>query len=146
MFWRCDLAYPITPKSGPLPGISTLLDASRAMTRDLPKGYLKRTHWREAGWAVMRAVESGEAEHIKAATERLVHALGHEGWLERARSDVAVARLQGMLRAIDQPLRACMEAEPLRASLKLIPGSKGKPAASAQWSLPSAVAGERRVG
>jgi hypothetical protein len=126
MFWSCDLAFPITPKSGPLRAIDTLLDASRAMTRELPAGYLKRPHWREAGWAVIKAVDSGQAEDIKQATELLVRAVDSEGWLQRSPKDLAAARLQGFLRAMEQPLRSCIVAEARRATLKLIPGSKGK--------------------
>jgi hypothetical protein len=130
MFWGCDLAFPITPKSGPLRAIGTLLDASRTMTRDLPAGYLKRPHWRQAGWAVMKAVDSGQAEDIKRATELLVCAFEHEGWLQRSPKDLAAARLQILLRAMEYPLRACMAVEARRAKLTLIVGSKGKSSSS----------------
>jgi len=130
MFWCCDLAFPITPKSGPLPAIGTLLDASRMLTRELPAGYLKRSHWRAAGWAVMQAVDSGRAEDIKEATELLVRAVEGEGWLQRSAKDLAAVRLQSLLRAMEQPLRACMEVETRRARLTLIVGSKAKPASS----------------
>jgi hypothetical protein len=110
MFWGCDLAFPITPKSGPLRAIGTLLDARRTMTRDLPAGYLKRplaTSW----LGMMKAVDSGQAEDIKRATELLVCAFEHEGWLQRSPKDLAVARLQILLRAMEYPLRACMAVE-----------------------------------
>jgi hypothetical protein len=35
--WSKQIAYTITPKSG--------LDANRALTNDLPNGFLKRDHW-----------------------------------------------------------------------------------------------------
>jgi hypothetical protein len=48
----------------------------------LPSGCLKRPHWRDAGWAVMKAADSGRADDIKAATELIVRAFEHEGWLQ----------------------------------------------------------------
>jgi hypothetical protein len=140
MFWCSDLAFPITPKSGPLRAIGTLLDASRAMTRDLPAGYLKRPYWRQAGWEVMKAVDSGQAEDIKRATELLVCAFEHEGWLQRSPKDLAAARLQGLLRAMEQPLRACMGVEARVAKLTLIVGSKSKSATSSPASEQRTVA------
>jgi hypothetical protein len=126
MFWTSELTFPITPKSGPLRGIGTLLDASRALTRDLPSGYLKRPHWRDAGWAVMKAADSGQADDIKAATELIVRAYEREGWLQRSPAELGLVRLHGLLRAIEQPLRGCMADEDPRARLTLIRGARGK--------------------
>ena len=52
--WHESLAYRVTPKSGPLGAMETLLDANRAISsRCLPVGSLKTEHWRKAGWALV---------------------------------------------------------------------------------------------
>jgi hypothetical protein len=80
-YWDQPLTYLITPKSGPLPQMSSLLDANRALTGNLPDGFLKRPHWLRAGQALVSAAETGESADIKVAFESIVIALDEEGWL-----------------------------------------------------------------
>ena len=83
MHWDKDLAFLITPKSGPMRAMKTLLDANRAVSYDLPTGWLRRMHWRRAGWRLIEAADSGAPADIRMATELLVEALDHEGWMSR---------------------------------------------------------------
>jgi hypothetical protein len=77
--WSADLAFRISPKSGPMRVMNTLIDANRAITQDLPAGYLKqKPYWRQAGWAVFRAAETGLSANVRAATEALVQAADRE--------------------------------------------------------------------
>jgi hypothetical protein len=64
--------------------MQTLLDANRAMSKDLPFGYLRRRHWLTAGEAVVNAAETGTEKDIKIATDGLLNALEAEGWMTRA--------------------------------------------------------------
>ena len=83
MHWHEELTFRIARKSGPLRVMSTLLDANRAITQDLPAGYLKRPHWLKAGQALIKAAESGVPADIAVATELLVQAVEHEGWMHK---------------------------------------------------------------
>jgi hypothetical protein len=77
------LAYRVTPKSGPVRAMSTLLDANHGLSKDLPSRYLARPHWLAAGKLLVRAAESGGTLDVLLATEALVHALELEGWMSR---------------------------------------------------------------
>ena len=79
-YWDQPLTCVITPKSGPLPQMSSLLDANRALTGNLPHGFLKRPHWLKAGQALMTAAETGASSDIDTAFETIVIALDEEGW------------------------------------------------------------------
>jgi hypothetical protein len=81
--WNAKLAYLITPKSGPVRAMDTLLDANHAITQDLPVGWLRRPHWGAAGKLLLAAAERGEPEDIAAVTDALLAAIEHEGWMER---------------------------------------------------------------
>jgi hypothetical protein len=83
MHWTKELTYTITPKSGPMRGMSTLIDANRAISEDLPKGFLKRHHWLAAGKLLVHASETGRDADIKRATDELVNAVQREGWMSR---------------------------------------------------------------
>ena len=85
MHWEKQLAYRISPKSGPLRVMETLLDANRAMIYDLPTGLLGREHWRAAGWRLVQAAQTGGDLEIALATELLVTALVYEGWMTSIR-------------------------------------------------------------
>jgi hypothetical protein len=117
MFWTMELAFRITPKSGPVRAMNTLLDASRAITQDLPIGHIKRQHWRDAGWAVFKAGDSGGSPDIRTATELLVQAMTSEGWMHRDARSFRAERLQEYLNAMETPLRHCMA----------VPVSRGRP-------------------
>jgi hypothetical protein len=82
-YWDQPLTFMITPKSGPLPQMSSLIDANRALTGNLPNGFLKRPHWLRAGQALVSAAETGKAADIEVAFESIVIALDEEGWLAR---------------------------------------------------------------
>ena len=83
--WSKQLAYTITPKSGPMRRMETMLDANHALTNDLPEGFLKRDHWLAAGKLLVQASETGAEKDVKQATEELVKAIEREGWMSRAR-------------------------------------------------------------
>ena len=100
MHWGKELAYLITPKHGPLRSLDTLLQAKQAILEDLPKGYMKRPHWRAAGWAILRAADSGTDEEIKRASDVLLQAATAEGWMTRRKPEpepVAPAQVQSRL-------------------------------------------------
>ena len=90
--WDEPLAYVITPKSGPLRKMVSLLDANRALIGELPKGYLKRAHWLRAGQALVTAAETGGSKDIEWAFEAIVAALDEEGWLPQGASRVPPPR------------------------------------------------------
>ena len=81
MHWDKQLAYRISPKSGPLRAMETLLDANHALSHDLPPGALSRDHWRAAGWRVVNAARTGDHLEVVMATELIVTALVYEGWM-----------------------------------------------------------------
>jgi len=84
MHWSKQLAYTITPKSGPMRSMETLLDANRALSNDLPKGFLKRDNWLAAGKLLVHASETGAAADIQRATDELLKVVESEGWMSRA--------------------------------------------------------------
>jgi hypothetical protein len=81
--WDEPLTYVITPKSGPLRKMVSLLDANRALIGELPRGYLKRAHWLKAGQALVTAAGTGGSRDFEWAFEAIVAALDEEGWLPR---------------------------------------------------------------
>jgi hypothetical protein len=83
MHWEKKLAYTITPKSGPMRSMETLLDANHALSGDLPKGFLRRRHWLDAGKILVEAAETGANPIIREATEKLLAAIETEGWMSR---------------------------------------------------------------
>jgi hypothetical protein len=84
MHWNKELTYWITPKSGPMRGMATLIDANHALSRDLPIGYLKRIHWFDVANLLVQAAESGREEDVRVATDELLRAVEQEGWMNRA--------------------------------------------------------------
>ena len=107
-YWNKPLTSLITPKSGPLPQMASLLDANRALIDKLPRGYLKRAHWLRAGQALLTAAETGESGDIEMAFEAIFEALSKEGWLSRGISITAPLRSKP---PPSEPLRR----EPLRS-------------------------------
>ena len=83
MHWGQELAYTITPKSGPMRKMETLLDANRALSSDLPRAYLHRQHWLDAGNTLVAAAETGHPEAVREATEKLLAAINAERWMTR---------------------------------------------------------------
>ena len=83
MNWNKELAYWISPKSGPLRSLGTLLDANHALSQDLPRTFLRRPHWLAAGAFLVQAAESGSDKDIQRATDGLLRAIELEGWMNR---------------------------------------------------------------
>lgn len=87
LYWDKALSFEITPKSGPVRKMVTLLDARSAMVHDLPPRSTKKPHWLRAGMAIVAASESGTYSDIRAATDALADALDAEGWMDVAPSE-----------------------------------------------------------
>jgi hypothetical protein len=81
LFWEKPLSFEITPKSGPVRRLVTLLDARSAMVHDLPPRSTRKPHWLRAGMLIVAASESGAYSDIRAATEAMADALDTEGWM-----------------------------------------------------------------
>ncbi len=60
-----------------------LIDANHALSQDLPLAYLRRRHWLEAGNLLVEATTTGKGADVERATEKLLFAIEHEGWMER---------------------------------------------------------------
>jgi hypothetical protein len=84
MSWNAELAFLVTPKSGPLRPMRTLVDAARTLVDDLPQTYRRRSYWISVRQFVLRAAGTGSALDIRLATDALVCALELEGWMTRA--------------------------------------------------------------
>ena len=63
--------------------METLIDANHGLSQDLPLAYLRRRHWLEAGNLLVEAATTGENADVELATEKLLFAIEHEGWMER---------------------------------------------------------------
>ena len=63
--------------------METLIDANHALSKDLPLAYLRRQHWLEAGNLLVEAATTGDDGDRDLATEKLLYAIEHEGWMER---------------------------------------------------------------
>ena len=101
MLWSKQLAFTITPKSGPMRSMETLLDANRAISEDLPKGSSKRHQWFSAGTLLVRASITGSTADIQKATDALVKALDSEGWMSRGVSTPVLLRSSSRLSSED---------------------------------------------
>jgi hypothetical protein len=84
-YWTEDLAYTISPRSGPLRQMVTLRDVSQALQSDLPRGMLRQPDWLEVGMLVVRASESGAQSDVRIATDQLVDLIEKQGWMDRPR-------------------------------------------------------------
>lgn len=85
MNWNAELAYFVTPKSGPMRPMRTLIDANRALLDDLPFGCRRRPHWAAFGRLLLIAADTASIIDVRLATDALVRALEAEGWMTRAR-------------------------------------------------------------
>jgi hypothetical protein len=83
MHWQKGLAYTITPKSGPMRRMETLLDANRAFVQDLPRALFKKPYWLRVGKLLVLAAETGRPADIRKATESLLEVIDRHGWMER---------------------------------------------------------------
>jgi sugar/nucleoside kinase (ribokinase family) len=81
MHWHKELAYTITPKSGPMRRMETLLDANRAFVQDLPRALFKKPDWLHVGKLLVLAAETGHPMDIREATEELLEIINRHGWM-----------------------------------------------------------------
>jgi hypothetical protein len=80
-YWHQSFKYPITPKSGPMPRMFTLLDAKAAL-REIPHAYLTRPHWLRAKQSLLRASQTGRLIDTQWAFDVLVAAIDEERWFD----------------------------------------------------------------
>ena len=105
MHWQKELAYTITPKSGPMRRMETLLDANRAFAQDLPRALFKKPYWLRVGKLLVLAAETGRPADIREATENLLQVIDRQGWMERKYPHARPARptlMDGMGRGSEQ--------------------------------------------
>lgn len=88
MSWNTELAYFVTPKSGPMRAMRTLVDVNRALLDDLPFVSRLRPHWAAVARLLLIASDTGSTIDVRLATDALVRALETEGWMTRARGPV----------------------------------------------------------
>jgi hypothetical protein len=88
-YWHKSFKYPITPKCGPMPQMSSLVDARGAFLQ-LPQGFLRRPHWLRAGKALLTASQTGRLIDIQWAFDTLVAAVDEEGWFDRRGESIVV--------------------------------------------------------
>ena len=107
MNWSVELAYRVTPKSGPMRAMRILRDVNRAFLDDLTPQQRYRRHWFAVGRLLMAAASSESRLHVMLATDALMMALEIEGWITRQPRTRAITSREitalKMLREIDQP-------------------------------------------
>lgn len=81
MNWNAELAYFVTPKSGPMRAMRTLSDVIHALLDDLPTRSRHQRHWFIVGRLLMKAAKESSRLYLKLATDALVAALEIEGWM-----------------------------------------------------------------
>lgn len=84
MRWTAELAYQVTPKSGPLRPMRTVVEAARTLVDDLPLSHRRRPYWMSVRRLILKAAATGAPLDIQLATDSLVCALEVEGWMTRA--------------------------------------------------------------
>lgn len=85
MHWDTELTYFVTPKSGPMRPMTTLIDVNRALIDDLPFRARCRPHWAVVVRLLLVAAETGSAIDVRLVTDALVRALEAEGFMTRKR-------------------------------------------------------------
>ena len=82
MNWSTELAYFVTPKSGPMRPMVTLRDLNHALLDDLPARFRHQRHWFRVCRLLMTAAAEGSSRlDLMLATDALVMALEIEGWM-----------------------------------------------------------------
>jgi hypothetical protein len=81
MNWSAELAYFVTPKSGPMRAIRTLHDVNHALLDDLTPQQRYQRHWFIVGRLLLEAVSSKSRLSLMLVTDALVMALEIEGWM-----------------------------------------------------------------
>jgi hypothetical protein len=84
MSWNAELAYDVTPKSGPMRAMRTLRDANYALLDDLTARGRYRGHWSAVGRLLLAAANRGGRLDVMLVTDALVMALEVEGWMTRS--------------------------------------------------------------
>lgn len=74
MSWNTELAYFVTPKSGPMRPMRTLVDVNRALLDDLPFVSRLRPHWAAVARLLLIASDTGSTIDVRLATDALVRA------------------------------------------------------------------------
>jgi hypothetical protein len=64
--------------------METLLDANRALSKDLGFKFLKEPQWSNVGQLLLKAAETESADDIRAATDAIYSAIEREGWMSRS--------------------------------------------------------------
>jgi hypothetical protein len=90
-YWDKSFRYPVTPKRGPMPRMSSLIDARGALL-ELPHGYLRRAHWLRVGQPLLVASHTGRQINIQWAFDTLVAAVDEEGWFEHHGGNITMSR------------------------------------------------------
>lgn len=83
MGWNTELAYFVTPKSGPLRPMRTVAEVARTLVDDLPHGCRRQAHWLSVRRLLLIAAETGSTIDVRLATDSLLRALETEGWMTR---------------------------------------------------------------
>lgn len=85
MNWNTELAYFVTPKSGPMRAMRTLRDVNNALLDDLPRTLRYQRHWFIVGRLVMAAAGGNTRLAVTLATDALLAALETEDWMTAQR-------------------------------------------------------------
>lgn len=81
MSWNAELAYFVTPKSGPMRAMRTLRDVNYALLDDLTPQNRYQRHWFIVGRMLLAATSSKTRLGVMRVTDALVTALEIEGWM-----------------------------------------------------------------
>ncbi|MEZ5786235.1 MAG: hypothetical protein R3D62_07135 [Xanthobacteraceae bacterium] len=81
MNWSAELAYFVTPKSGPMRAMRTLRDVNLALLDDLPRHLRYQRHWFIVGRLLLAAASGKTRLSVMLATDALLAALELEGWM-----------------------------------------------------------------
>jgi hypothetical protein len=81
MQWNAELAYFITPRSGPMRPMRTLADVNQALLDDLPHKIRHQPRWQLIARLVLAAARTASPLAQRIATDALLQAVEAEGWM-----------------------------------------------------------------
>lgn len=81
MNWNAELAYFVTPRSGPMRAMRTLRDINQALLDDVPARSRYQRHWFIVGRLLMRAAQGTSRIDLLLVNDALLVALEIEGWM-----------------------------------------------------------------
>lgn len=87
MGWDTELTFYITPKSGPLRPMRTLLDVNRALLDDMTHRERARPRWISVRRLLLIAADTGSPIDVRLVTESLLRVVETEGWMTRRRQE-----------------------------------------------------------